>query len=169
MKYSYFNLTIILFILPFQTFSQWKKCETAPNYKGKQDDIFFIDENLGWYVNGSGQIFKTYNGGQIWAEVFKQPGTFFRCIGFVDSLNGYVGNIGTDYFPGVTDTIPLYQTKDGGNSWQPVSYNGPYIKGICAIDILKIPFINSGVLDYKIQIGITVFIITIYITIYYSK
>jgi photosystem II stability/assembly factor-like uncharacterized protein len=152
MKYSYFILTINLFILPFQTFSQWKKCDTAPNYKGKQDDIFFIDENLGWYVNGSGQIFKTYNGGELWSEVFKQPGTFFRCIGFVDSLNGYVGNIGTDYFPGVTDTIPLYQTKDGGKSWQPVNYNGPYIKGICAIDILKIPFINSGVLDYKIQI-----------------
>ena len=152
MKYINFILTIILFTLPFQTFSQWKKCDTAPNYKGKQDDIFFIDENMGWYVNGSGQIFKTYNGGELWLEVFKKAGTFFRCIGFVDSLNGYAGNIGTDYFPNVTDTIPLYQTKDGGKSWQPVSYNGPYIKGICAIDILKIPYVNSGVLDYKIQI-----------------
>ena len=146
------KLLLLCSLFTFQLLAQWKKCDTAHNYKGKQEDIYFIDENLGWYVNGSGQIFKTYNGGELWSEIYKKSGTFFRCIGFVDSLNGFAGNIGTDYFPGVTDTIPLYQTKDGGNSWQPVDYIGPYIKGICAIDILKIPFKNSGVLDYKTQI-----------------
>lgn len=37
---------------------QWTKLETE-EYRGKQDDIFFINEQIGWYVNGAGKIFKT--------------------------------------------------------------------------------------------------------------
>jgi hypothetical protein len=38
----------------------WQKLQTEP-YKGKQDDIHFIDANRGWYVNGAGKIFATSN------------------------------------------------------------------------------------------------------------
>jgi len=144
----------ITFMVHYSAFSQqdtitWKKLQTVA-YKGKQDDIYFIDPNNGWYVNGGGKIYRTRNGGQDWKEIFSKPGTYFRCVGFIDSLRGFAGNIGTDYFPNVTDTIPIYQTVDGGLSWQPIIYRGPRIKGLCAIDILKIPFVNAGVLDYKV-------------------
>jgi photosystem II stability/assembly factor-like uncharacterized protein len=79
-------------------------------------------------------------------------GTFFRCIAFVDSLCGFAGTVGTDYFPNVTDTIPLYRTIDGGKTWSPVSYNGPYVKGLCALEIVKEQFINHGKTDYKFHI-----------------
>jgi len=129
----------------------WKKLNTE-RYPGKQDDITFINEKEGWYVNGYGSIYHTKNGGETWAKQLEKKGTFFRCIAFVDSLRGFAGTVGTDYFPNVTDTIPLYGTTDGGKTWNPVSYAGPYVKGLCAMDIVKEQFINHGKTDYKIHI-----------------
>jgi photosystem II stability/assembly factor-like uncharacterized protein/dienelactone hydrolase len=129
----------------------WRKLNTE-RYPGKQDDIAFINENEGWYVNGYGNIYHTNDGGENWEKQLEKKGTFFRCIAFVDSLNGFAGTVGTDYFPNVTDTIPLYRTTDGGKTWNPVPYEGPYVKGLCAIDIVKEQFINHGKTDYKVHI-----------------
>lgn len=129
----------------------WKKLNTE-RYPGKQDDITFINEKEGWYVNGYGSIYHTTNAGETWEKQLEKKGTFFRCIAFVDSLRGFAGTVGTDYFPNVTDTIPLYGTTDGGKTWNPVSYKGPYVKGLCAIDIVREQFINHGKTDYKIHI-----------------
>lgn len=129
----------------------WKKLNTD-RYPGKQDDIAFINENEGWYINGYGSIYHTQNGGENWEKQLEKKGTFFRCIAFVDSLRGFAGTVGTDYFPDVTDTIPLYGTIDGGKTWNPVQYSGPYVKGLCAIDIVKEQYINHGKTDYKFHI-----------------
>jgi photosystem II stability/assembly factor-like uncharacterized protein len=130
--------------------SQWKKLDT-PAYRGKQDDIFFIDPQTGWYVNGAGKIHKTVDGGNSWQVKLSQPGTYFRTIGFIDALHGFAGNIGPDYFPGVSDATPLYVTADGGDSWQVAQdIDGPAVKGLCAIDILRVPFINAGHLDQRL-------------------
>jgi hypothetical protein len=133
------------YTLPTDT--KWQKLDTVA-YRGKQDDIFFLNADLGWYVNGGGKIYKTIDGGKTWIEKLSQPGTFFRTVGFVNEKIGFAGNIGTDYFPGVTDTTPLYMTDDGGDTWRAVSaIDGPMVKGLCAIDVLHTKFINSGVLD----------------------
>jgi len=129
----------------------WRKLKTD-YYPGKQDDITFINEHTGWYVNGYGNIYHTKNGGETWEKQLEKKGTFFRCIAFVDSLVGFAGTVGIDYFPNVKDTIPLYGTRDGGKTWNPVPYTGPYVKGLCAIDIVKEQYINHGKTDYKIHI-----------------
>ncbi len=127
----------------------WQKLDTVA-YKGKQDDIHFIDASRGWYVNGAGKIYATTDGGKTWTEQLSKPGTFFRTVGFIDAMNGFAGNIGTDYFPGVTDTRPLYRTRDGGKTWNVVeSLTEEQIKGLCAIDILKSKFVNSGKLEER--------------------
>ena len=114
----------------------WRTLPDAPTIRGKQDDLFFTSARLGWSVNGEGNIFRTRNGGDSWERVLHQPGTFFRAVVFVDSLNGFAGNIGTGYFPGVTDTIPLYRTRDGGTTWTPVTeIQGPYPKGVCNFSV----------------------------------
>lgn len=128
---------------------QWKKQKTEP-YRGKQDDVFFINENNGWYGNGEGKLYNTINGGENWNLISNKPGTFIRCLGFLDSLHGFIGNVGTDYFPDVKDTVPLYETFDGGKNWKPVTnIKGPYPKGLCAIDIYKKMYINKGKPAYK--------------------
>lgn len=149
------NVFVLLFLQSFAqtiaTKSYWQQVKTEP-YQGKQDDIYFLNENLGWYCNGSGKIYKTTNGGTDWKLVFEKKGTFFRCVGFIDSLTGFAGNIGIDYFPNVEDTVPLYKTIDGGKTWAAVLYKGPTVKGLCAIDICKESFINAGVLGYKTHV-----------------
>jgi photosystem II stability/assembly factor-like uncharacterized protein len=129
----------------------WKKQNTV-TYQGKQDDICFVNENYGWYGNGSGKMYKTTDGGNNWNLVCHKPGTFWRCVAFIDTLIGFAGNVGTDYFPNVQDTIPLYKTIDGGKTWEPVAYTGNYVKGLCAIDIVKEVINNHGEVGYRYHI-----------------
>jgi len=129
--------------------AQWFKLPTE-TYKGKQDDIYFVNAQTGYYGNGAGKIFKTVDGGLSWKLVLHKPGTYIRALGFVDERLGFAGNIGTEYFPGVSDTTPLYVTRDGGDNWSPVSgISGPEVKGLCAIDVLKTGFINAGHLEQR--------------------
>lgn len=117
----------------------WQLLGASPQNGQKQDDVFFINPNRGWSVNGSGRVFRTTDGGATWAQQWQRPGSYFRCIGFIDTLNGFLGNIGPNYFPGVTDQMPLYRTTDGGQSWQavpPTQIDGPMPAGLCAIQVI---------------------------------
>ena len=145
---------MLILMSSFSHFAQnynWKKL-TTEKYPGKQDDICFVTEKCGWYINGFGKIFHTNDGGETWQMQLEKKGTFFRCVAFVDSLTGFVGTVGTDYFPNVTDTIPLYKTIDGGKNWSPVPYSGNIVKGLCAIDIVKEQYINHGEIGYKYHV-----------------
>ncbi|WP_118857141.1 WD40/YVTN/BNR-like repeat-containing protein [Sphingomonas mesophila] len=125
--------------------------QTQPSeaFNGKRDDIHFATAAIGFYGTGKGDLFRTDDGGSTWAKVWSKPGTFIRALGFVDSDNGFLGNVG-DYYPGVTDTNPLYRTRDGGRSWSPVAINGAIVEGICAIDIVKSEAIYQGRLRQRV-------------------
>jgi photosystem II stability/assembly factor-like uncharacterized protein len=115
----------------------WRALPTEP-YRGKQDDIVFINRDRGWYGNGAGNLYCTMDGGESWEKIWEQPGTFIRALGFLDDNNGFLGNVGTNYFPNVTDSHPLYRTRDGGVSWTPVQADGiGVVAGICGIDIAR--------------------------------
>jgi len=124
----------------------WAKLPTEA-YPGKRDDISFVDPARGWYGTGKGDLFRTTDGGASWAKVASKPGTFIRALGFVDANTGFIGNVGTDYYPGVTDTTPLYRTDDGGVTWTPADLGGKTIVGVCAIDVLKVQRIYQGKLE----------------------
>jgi photosystem II stability/assembly factor-like uncharacterized protein len=132
--------------------ASWVKQATEP-FKGKQDDIHFVDALTGWYGNGEGKLYRTIDGGKSWTRAWTQAGTFIRALGFVDANHGFLGNVGTDYYPGVTDKVPLYETKDGGTTWTPVQAPGiDKVAGICGIDILKRRAIFQGELRDQVII-----------------
>lgn len=131
--------------------ASWETLTTEP-FPGKRDDISFADAANGWYGTGKGDLFRTTDGGASWAKVASKPGTFIRALGFVDAKTGFIGNIGTDYYPGVTDTTPLYRTDDGGVTWTPAELGGKTITGVCAIDVLRSQRIYQGKLEPRLVV-----------------
>ena len=132
--------------------STWRTLPTEP-YRGKQDDIWFVSPEIGWFGNGAGKLYHTSDGGESWQKIWEQPGTFIRALGFIDARNGFLGNVGTDYYPNVTDTHPLYRTSDGGVTWTPVTAPGiEIVKGICGIDVLREQRIFQGALRENVII-----------------
>ncbi len=139
---------IVSYFFSLAIFGQynWSSLDNAPYNGGKQDGIYFVNKDVGWVVNGSGRIYKTTDGGENWIQQKNSPGTYFRSVAFINDQIGFAGNIGPNYFPGVTDTHPLYKTIDGGNSWAPVTANitGIVPTGICAIQAVNENVIYAG-------------------------
>jgi photosystem II stability/assembly factor-like uncharacterized protein len=131
--------------------SAWQKTSALP-FRGKQDDVFFLNPKQGWYGNGEGKLFGTSDGGTTWNLLSEKKGTFIRTLAFLDDKHGYIGNIGTDYFPNVSDETPLYETRDGGLTLTEVKLPAP-VKGLCAIDVLRTQYINQGVLATRVVIN----------------
>src|SRR3972149_2646093 len=109
----------------------WGTVRNAPVKLYRHDDLFFVNPSLGWVVNGYGEIWKTTNAGFTWALQFTAP-EYLRCVGFVDSLTGWVGILEGD-----TNKI-LYQTSDGGATWSLVqNLPQPRPEGICGISVVN--------------------------------
>ncbi len=123
--------------------NDWNTLPTEP-YRGKRDDISFSSPTHGWYGTGKGDLFATQDGGANWSLITSRPGTFIRALAFLDETTGFIGNVGTEYYPGVEDETPLYRTDDGGLTWSAVDLGGQTIKGVCAIDVVKTERIYQG-------------------------
>ena len=114
--------------------SLWQELENYPETTGRNDDICFITPNLGWAINNQGRLYKTTDGGDSWELQLKNDSSFFRCITFTDSLNGWLGTIGLnekDLYS--NDSIALYETHDGGKNWTPTQISGEYPTGLCGL------------------------------------
>lgn len=127
---------------------EWKTLPTDA-YRGKRDDISVVDDEHAWYGTGQGELYATTDGGASWQLVQKREGTFIRALAFLDERTGFIGNIGTEYYPGVTDTTPLYRTDDGGVTWKAVPVEGDPIAGVCAIDVLEVARVFQGKLEER--------------------
>lgn len=137
-----FLLILISFIVftKILTAQSWTTLSDASGTQAyRHDDVYFTSADTGFTVlyNTSlskGYIYKTTNGGASWNVVKESSGTHFRCITFLDSKIGFSGNLGKGAFDNATDTVPLFVTKDAGNTWTPINpAAGSNMKGLCAM------------------------------------
>ena len=128
----------------------WQALPAAP-VSYRFDDFYFINPDTGWAINPYyglaivkqyGRIFKTTDGGNTWQKLKDSSGTYYRSVGFVDALTGWIGNLADTAYDSAnagrftTDATPLYQTSDGGVTWTAVTLPNPHPAGICGISVV---------------------------------
>ncbi len=133
------SLLLIFVCIPVESPAQtWHNLPNSPQAAWRHDDLFFINGDTGWVVNVDGYIYKTTDGGNSWMTQLFQPTTSFRCVGFANALHGWAGNLGTGSWSPTTDTLPLYETTNGGTTWNAVqNISGPIPAGICGISVVN--------------------------------
>ncbi|MBM2815401.1 MAG: hypothetical protein HW421_2163 [Ignavibacteria bacterium] len=106
-----FLLILFLFVSNLPAFSQlgWYKQYTPGNHQFFS--IFFLDTLNGWIGCENGYLLRTTNGGKDWNEIKTPISNLFATLHFFDTKNG----LSTMQFS--TESKPLYQTTDGGNTW----------------------------------------------------
>lgn len=107
----------------------WRKTN-APIASSRTDDIWFVNEKVGWAVNSDGNIIHTQDGGDTWNVQWTGPGVYLRCIGFANDQVGWVGTLS----PGRR----LLRTVDGGGSWTRVGNlpaNAPV--AVCGMSVVN--------------------------------
>ncbi len=81
-------------------------------------DIHAFDQNSALIISAGlpAVILKTKNGGKTWTETYRNEtqGVFFDAMDFWDSKRGMAFSDAPD------DKLFIIETKDGGNSWQPL-------------------------------------------------
>lgn len=117
---------LLLIILPFISINisaqTWEELD-IPNEGTRYDDIFFLNENLGWAANGWGyKTYKTTDGGDSWSLIFETPDEYQRNIEFLNENIGFLGTL----------TENFYKTTDGGATWE--ALNIPGVQAICGMD-----------------------------------
>ena len=67
----------------------------------------FVDSRHGWAIGNSGQVLRTFDGGQSWVAQSANVETDLLDVKFIDVLEGWIaGNEGL-----------LLHTRDGGRHW----------------------------------------------------
>lgn len=89
----------------------------------RYDDVFFLDDNLGWAVDGSGgSVYKTTDGGLTWEMKF-ETSNYLRNIEFLNADIGFFGTLDDKF----------YRSADGGDTWNLVTLS-PNPPAICGLD-----------------------------------
>lgn len=131
-------LILALAVVPVQAqpTAPWQTLTGVPT-SSRYNDAYFVSPERGWVVNGTAYVYRTTDGGATWTQQFHQDASHLRSVAFLDSLRGFIGNVGVGEF-GTTDPTNLYGTEDGGRTWRPVTtISGPEPKGLCGMFVVN--------------------------------
>ncbi len=119
------KLILFLSILfPLISVAQWTT--SAGITTGRNDDIYFVNDSIGYVAGGNRKIIsKTIDGGNNWTTNFVN-GAYLRSIKFIDESTGFCGSLDS----------ALFMTTDSGSTWTDISPTiNPRPKGICGLSI----------------------------------
>ncbi len=104
----------------------------ATTFSWRFEDMQFIDTEMGWVVDGGGQILKTSNGGLSWTQQFYNSDYYFRSVEFFNDQIGFAGTLANG-----APTASLFKTVDGGTTWTDITANFPVnVPGICGMHMV---------------------------------
>ena len=81
------------------------------------NDVFFIDDKIGWAVGDRGAVWQTDNGGDDWLRQPFPTSDRLTAVCFRDARNGWIGTSWTQPYLH-TARGRIWRTDDGGKSWQ---------------------------------------------------
>ncbi len=112
-----------------QIFAQEWQTLNASTLSWRFEDMQFIDADVGWVVDGGGQILKTTDGGQTWNQQYYNSNHYFRSVEFYNEQIGFAGTLANG-----NPTTTLLKTIDGGETWTDISSTLPInVPGICGM------------------------------------
>lgn len=122
---------MILYSISSNAQLQWRALPSAVTNTNNQrfDDIFFINDTVGWAANGAfAAVYKTIDGGLTWTtqvtEATLGGNYYFRNIEFLNENIGFLGTLN-----GV-----VLKTIDGGEHWNPITNFSTNPAAICGLD-----------------------------------
>lgn len=117
------KLTLLsTFTVLFCMAQNWEQLP-IPESPSRYDDVFFLNENLGWAADGWGSaIYKTTDGGQTWTQSNYNSEEYLRNIEFLNEDIGFLGALSPDF----------YRSVDGGQNWETIHI--PNVEAICGLD-----------------------------------
>lgn len=114
-------LPILLLLLSANAFAQWKQLD-IPN-GGRYDDLFFLNERVGWAASAAATIYKTVDSGKTWDLKFNGS-KYLRSIEFINDSVGFCGSLDSSF----------YKSTDGGETWTDIAQTiSPRPHGICGL------------------------------------
>ncbi len=126
---------IVFFSISLTAQLQWRPLTSIISNNNNQrfDDVFFLNDQLGWALNGAyAAVYKTTDGGITWELQLSEltlalpENYYFRNIEFLNEKIGFVGTLNGVFF----------KTIDGGTTWTKVTnftINPPAICGLDAV------------------------------------
>ncbi|MGC4023670.1 MAG: T9SS type A sorting domain-containing protein [Cyclobacteriaceae bacterium] len=118
------TVLVVILILSLQSvFAQtWSALPGAPS-ASRFDDIYFVNDSIGWAVNSNGLVYKTNVKKRSW-ELQLTTGTYNRSTEFLDDTTGFVGTISSAF----------YRTSDAGKHWVRIDQNFPVqVPAVCGM------------------------------------
>ena len=140
-------LCVLLFEPALIQAQEWQTLN-ASTLGWRFEDMQFVDPEIGWVVDGGGQILKTSDGGENWTQQHYNSNHYFRSVEFVNDQIGYAGTLANG-----NPSATLLKTIDGGNSWTDISANLPVdVPGICGMHALDENIISFRAEDLYIPL-----------------
>jgi photosystem II stability/assembly factor-like uncharacterized protein len=123
---------LVLFLMVFAfhlAFSQtWSPLPGAPT-AGRFDDIYFVNDSIGWAVNNKGLVFKANLKKKTWV-VQLSTGVYNRSVEFLDDTTGFVGCIDASN----SSNPSVFRTSDAGKTWKQINSSFPVpISSVCGM------------------------------------
>jgi len=111
MKKNVILISILSFLLSFSSLSQWEWQNPLPQ-GNTLNDVFFLNQDMGWAVGELGIIIRTLDGGETYKVLKSNVQVNLNSVEFFSPQHGFV----------VGDNGTILETDNGGESWNAILY-----------------------------------------------